>query len=245
MMQKRTSKIPVLISALIGIGVSLFTYRQWLNEKWMIKRIEGIASDSLRIEPRVKEILFHFPVQNGIELRSMPPPELIELLACCSLALSFFERSVEEISVGYSLYEKLISGHHNPFVKFIDSIFGAKEKESKKRKYAHLKEKLSIHINEVLDTFERELMIERSVLHLIPEKYRFSFILGTMCGYLEDGEAESWEGCIKICKAAEHQLNQHEDFKDIADTFEMMKNNTKQLLQSEEVKGRNWRYGKQ
>jgi len=203
------NELPALIGVMpVIVIIVVITIIQRMKEKEAEKEIERIVSEALIVTPQMKESLLQFPLENTLELRSMQPQELINLLSCCTNALAVFEKHEELISDGYCLYDKLIGNHYEPsFVKFMDSIFGSKGKEAhKKKKYASLKEKLDIHKDEVLATFEKDLMMEGSVLHIIPEKYRLSIILNMMSGYLSDGEVETWEGCIKSFKDDEHRI---------------------------------------
>jgi len=226
------------------VVIVLFTGAWSMRDK-ILEIIQGnhtttvidILDDPLIISPQMKESLTEFSVEHAFELRSMQPPELIKLLSCCANALRIFEKRVEQISQGYEHYEKAVDGRPS-IVKEIESnasplakkIYGPNpQAEMNRKRLAPIKEDLDEQAEQVIILLDELLNAKGNALNVIPEKYRLSIILDMMCGYLSDGEVDSWEGCIKTFKEDTHRMLEMAYFQDFSQSLERIGNNTSRI----------------
>jgi len=199
--------------------------------------VKIIIDDSLFISPYVKESLNGFSIEHASQLRTMQPQELAELLSCCSKALKIFEKRVEQISNAYEQYEiaidnrpamvKRIENNASPLAK---KIYGHNvSAEMNRKRLAPMKAKLDSQVEQVIAIFDKDLKAEGSVLNIIPEKYRLSSILDMMCGYLSDGEVDSWEGCIRTYKEDSHKMRMEEYSQAFIESLNRIERNTSKI----------------
>jgi len=212
--------MPIAVVAFFGVMRFVTVKEGWENEA--IEKINIIIDDTLRISPEMKESLKQFTITHASGLRSMNRDELENLLLCSSDALKVFERRVERISEGYAQYENIVDG-----IAPISTLKHSHNvRKTKKEQLAPVKARLDKQAEQVVATFDDDLKAEGSVLNIIPEKYRLSTILEMMCGYLSEGEADSWEGCIKTFKDDTYKMRMEGHLQNFSNSLKRIERNT-------------------
>jgi len=216
---------PILVVAIIIGGIVGFHY--W-REKIIKRGIENLEKEGLQIGQHLIQPLEGFSIENASELRQMDADQLRQLLSCASAVLKKFEDRIGKIADVQDSIEAHVDKKKGPAViKAMDSLFGATAKEKGIRKSVQpLQDRLDKQYLLAMSTFESDTKSVKNVLNAIPERYRMSAILDMMCGYLCEGEVDSWEGCIKTFKDDVHRLQQNENFNTVINTLGRIERNT-------------------
>ena len=179
--------------------------------------IDTAETTSLRLSPQLKSELASFGLSSAQQFRQLDVDRLQDLLRCCSKALKVFENQLKIIVDGYDEIERYADKWKDKsgdlFAAF-NNMIG--DRVAKKKTSAEV-ERLNIQTERTLEALNEELMSVESVLGVIPPKYRMSIILDQMCEYLEDGEVDSWEGCIKTFKDDSHKMRENAYFNSMLD----------------------------
>ena len=179
--------------------------------------IDAAEATSLRLSPQLKNELASFGLSSAQQFRQLDVDRLQDLLRCCSKALKVFENQLKIIVDGYDEIERYADKWKDKsgdlFAAF-NNMIG--DRVAKKKTGAEV-ERLNIQTERTLEALNEELASVESVLGVIPPKYRMSIILDQMCEYLEDGEVDSWEGCIKTFKDDSHKMRENAYFNSMLD----------------------------
>ena len=185
-----------------------------LNEK--VKSMDnGELENKLSVvTPYVKQAMTKYSVRNASELRRLRPNELMEILKRASAVLVVFEDRISEI---LGTFEQ-IDGTINDFW----TMGGLAKNRNAEQNLKSAKEQLERQLDQAMTAFDIE-----GTLEVIPKQYRISLILDTLHDYLSDGEAGSWEDCIRIFKDDMQKMQQNEHFNTIISQLSSIDRNTK------------------
>ena len=179
--------------------------------------ISDFKDELLQITPNMKQSLENFSVSNASELRGLNSGDLMNLLSCAADVITVFERRIEKISSGFEMFENNL-----------DDIFSsAKTRRIREERMMPHKKRLEEQLEQAMTIFDEDLLGVEGVLNVIPEQYRMSLILRTMSKYLSDGEAGSWEDCIRIFKDDIFKMQQNENFSAVINRLDRIEKNTK------------------
>ena len=190
--------------------------------------INAAESGSLRISPQLKSELESFGLSSAQQFRQLDVDRLQDMLRCSSKALKVFESQLKLIMDGYDEIENYSDKWRDKSGDLL-SVFNnmIADKVVKNKTGAEL-ERLNAQTERTFAALDEELASVESILGVIPPKYRMSIILEQMCGYIEDGEVDSWEGCVKTFKDDSHKMIQRADFNNLLN----MVDNLTQLTES-------------
>jgi len=207
------------IAAFIIIPVGVIAYFIWRKRKVAEVTEKASSLDNGKLEnglslttPPLKQALTKYSVKNASELRRLKPAELVDLLSRSSAVIKVFENRISEIM---EVYEE----HDNS----INNMMASKNsRDVMAEKLRPARERLERQLDQAMTAFD----IERT-LGIIPAQYRMSVILDTLCKYLSDGEAGSWEDCIRIYKEDMHRMEQNAKFNTMINLLGSIDRNTK------------------
>ena len=214
----------VMIGGMIGaiVFIVIRTIRSMERGKKNVQeRIGNIESEQFQITPQMKNSLSQFPVENAASLRSLDSKTLYAFLSCSAQMLEVFENRIAQITEVYGDY-------HDYLRVFLSQaeIDAGRELEltggKTRQNIEEIKGRLESQYEQAMVVFDRDFMNVGSVLSAIPERYRMSIILNTMCGYITDGEVDSWEGCVKTFKEDAHRMQQNEHFNAVINRLDTM-----------------------
>ena len=204
------------------VGMVIFAYFCWKYFQRQNENVRGEVDDvvkaverePLRIPPQIKQKLSSFQdVQSAQQFREMSVERLQDMLAVSSVALKVFEDQFERIADGYERIEKHLEEARQQMQQSGGIILNALVKQPSGRgMYEAEGKRLDAQADRALTAMEEELTSVESVLSVIPAKYRMSAILEQMYSYLDDGECDSWESCVKTFKEDVHRMQQNANF---------------------------------
>ena len=213
------------------IFIAGMIYFHFQRKTVIAKGVEDLEKEMMQVSQHLIQPLKQFSIDSASELRQMDAGQLMQLLSCASNVLKVFENRIGKIANVQDSIEVHVEKEKGPkIIKAMDSLapFGgaaAKEKGIR-RGIQPLQDRLDKQYSLAMSKFESDTQSVKGVLNAIPERYRMSVILDMMCGYLSDGEVDSWEGCIKTFKEDVHRLQQNENFNSIIDTLGRIERNT-------------------
>ncbi|MCL2433329.1 MAG: hypothetical protein FWD16_02270 [Clostridia bacterium] len=218
--------IPYLIAIPIVAVVVFFVLK---GRREAAAKIDSVLTDveenPLQITPSMQQALEKHAVLNVSELRQMNSGELSEFLSFSADVISMFE---ERLGLIADLYGEVDELQEEARPKGVSAALSGVNFNPN---YKSPVERLNITKRRLETQYEQAILAlskpgVENVLGVIPEKYRMSLILNQFCEYLSDGEADSWEGCIKVFKEDVFRLQQREDFQEIIANLETISANT-------------------
>ena len=225
--------IPAIIGILIALPFCVIAVRRFQahtkEEKGFSEEIVQLKDTPLQVPAHMKQSLTRFSVHDASDLRRLGTTELKDLLSCSARVLEVFENRLEQIADMYDRVDSHIGNAANAiggdWMKFTP-LSAMQAKKTAERKTKHVKDELEVQTRHVMSAMDNELANVESVLGVIPDKYRSSIILDMMCGYIADGEVDSWEGCIRAFKEDAYRMQQNQQFNSMLSCLERIDENT-------------------
>ncbi|MCL2579985.1 MAG: hypothetical protein FWE32_08150 [Oscillospiraceae bacterium] len=146
------------------------------------------------------QILKGNEIKNAIGLRELPASDLYTLLKAAATVMGQFENQIEDLSeilFAQGEYVEAMAQRSGGLLSDL-ATYGGSARKNAEKKSSHITPQVVAVCDQTYEYFGAKVFPH---LGFIPEKFRRAADLFAFCEYIEDGEVDSWESCVKTIKA--------------------------------------------